>query len=365
MKYRNRLMTSALGALALTATTACKAPEAPQAKPRTLPTAEVKTEELSLQGDASQLEAVGRVKNLKESTVSARVMGRVMSVRVKAGDTVRKGQVLMRLDDRDARGRADQARGALASATAAEQVAGQMLQRFESLRKQDATSRAKYDKATFDHENAKGAVIQARGALLTAQTFLKDTVVMAPFSGKVVDTLIEEGEMAAPGYPLIRLEGESNLEFEATVSGRDLGAISKGMTVQVFLDVGRGQPQEIAGSVSEVVPASDRITHSNVVRVALAETEGVRSGMFGRVRFSSIESSCEGLLVDKDRIFSRGQLQAVYIVDSSDRVRLRLVKAGRDVDSKTEILAGLAEGDRIVISDTSALIDGQPAKVQP
>lgn len=361
MKNSSPIFSVALGALALTA---CGAPHPSKATPRDLPTADVRVQVLSLQGDTSQLEAVGRVKNLKESTVSARVMGRVMSVKVRAGDSVRKDQVLIRIDDRDARGRVDQARGALASATAAEQIARQMLARFESLRSQDATSKAQFDKATFDHENAKGAVIQARGALMSAQTFLKDTVVMAPFSGKVVDTLIEEGEMAAPGYPLIRLEGESNLEFEATISGRDLGAISEGMKVEVYLDTARGEPQQIAGTVSEVVPASDRITHSNLVRIRLADTEGVGSGVFGRVRFTAIESSCEGLLVPKDRVVRRGQLEAVYVVDDSEHVRLRLVKAGRDLGPQTEVLAGLAEGERIIVSDLSALIDGQPARVQ-
>ncbi len=361
MKQPNSLAAVVLGTLAFTA---CEAPQAPQVKPRNLPVAQVTTRILELEGDASQLEAVGRVKNLKESTVSARVMGRVMNVRVKAGAQVRKGQVLLRIDDRSARSRVEQARGALASATAAEQIAGQMLARFEKLRKQDAASKAKSDKATFDHENAKGAVIQARGALLGAQTFLKDTVVMSPFAGKVVDTLIEEGEMAAPGYPLVKIEGVSNLEFEATVSGRDIAAIEQGMEVQVFLDVARGQSREISGTVSEIVPASDRITHSNLVRIRLEETDGVRSGVFGRARFSSVKSSCEGLLVPVDRIISKGQLAAVYVVDEADRVRLRLVRAGRQVDGQTEILGGLSQGDRFITSQLNNLIDGQPAEVK-
>lgn len=361
MKQPNSLAVVVLGALTLTA---CETHKTPQAKPRNLPVAQVKTQILELEGDASQLEAVGRVKNLKESTVSARVMGRIMKVRVKAGTQVRKGQVLLRIDDRSARSRVEQARGALASATAAEQIAGQMLARFEKLRSQDAASKAKFDKATFDHENAKGAVIQGRGALLGAQTFLKDTVVMAPFAGKVVDTLIEEGEMAAPGYPLVKIEGVSNLEFEATVSGRDIGAIEQNMKVQIFLDVGRGKSREISGTVSEIVSVSDRITHSNLVRIRLSETDGVRSGVFGRVRFSSVKSSCDGLLVPIDRIISKGQLAAVYVVDETDHVRLRLVKAGRQVDGQTEILGGLSQGDRFIASDLKDLIDGQPAEVE-
>lgn len=360
MKPNTVITTVSLGALALMA---CEAPPPAAPKPRDLPPASVKVETLELDQDAGQLEAVGRVKYHRESTVSARVMGRVMRIRVKAGDTVRKGQVLLRIDDRDARGRADQARGALASAKAAEQVAQQMFERFEKLSRQDAASKAKLDKARFDFDNAKGAVIQARGAVQTAETFLKDTVVMAPFSGKVVDTMIEEGEMAAPGYPLLRLEGESNLEFEATVSARDLGSITDGMKVEVYLDTSRGEPQRIEGTVSEVVPAADRVTHSNLVRVRLADSEGVRSGTFGRVRFTNIESSCEGLLVHNDRVVRRGQLEAVYVVDATDHIRLRLVRVGRSVGPEVEILGGLTEGDRIVVSELSKLVDGQPAKV--
>lgn len=360
MKPNLIITTLSLGALALSA---CEAPPPAAPKPRELPPATVKVQKLELDGDAGQLEAVGRVKYHRESTVSARVMGRVTQVRVKAGDTVKKGQVLLRIDDRDPRGRVDQARGALTSAKAAEEVARQMLERFEQLRAQDAASKAKLDKARFDHDNAKGAVIQARGALQTAETFLKDTVVLAPFSGKVVDTMIEEGEMAAPGYPLLRLEGESNLEFEASVSARDLGAIAEGMKVEVFLDTSRGEPKKIGGVVSEVVPAADRVTHSNLVRVRLDDSDGVRSGTFGRVRFTNVESSCEGLLVPADRVVRRGQIEAVYVVDETEHVRLRLVRVGRPVGPQVEILGGLTEGDKIVVSELSNLVDGQPAKV--
>lgn len=361
MKPNNLIATVSIGALALMA---CEAPPPAKPKPRDLPPATVQIQTLELDSGKGQLEAVGRVKYKRESTVSARVMGRVIDVRVKSGDTVRKGQVLLRIDDRDARGRVDQARGALTSAKAAAEVAKQMLERFEKLRAQDAASKAKLDKARFDFDNAQGAIIQARGALQTAQAFLKDTVVLSPYSGKVVDTMIEEGEMAAPGYPLVRIEGQSDLEFEATVSARDLGAIHEGMDVEVFLDTTRGEPQKIAGTVTEVVPAADRVTHSNLVRVKLTDTDGVRSGTFGRVRFADVESSCDGMLVAQDRIVRRGQLEAVFVVDETDRVRLRLVRTGRTVGPEIEVLSGLSEGDRLVVSKLSDLVDGQPAKVQ-
>ncbi len=325
-----------------------------------LPTAVVSVTEVEPSADAAFFHAVGRVKNVRESTISAKVMGKVTQIRVKAGDKVKAGEVLARIDDRDSRGRVEQARGALAQAKAAKKIARQMLDRIEKLKEQDSTSQAKYDKAQFDYQSAVGAVSQAQGALQTAESYLRETVIKAPFSGAIVDTMIEVGEMASPGYPILRMEGAPDLEFEATVNGQDIESLSVGQKVVVDLDVARDEKKEIAGEIREIVPSQDQITHSSLVRIHLNTKEKLRSGMFGRAQFQRSVGSCLGLLIPENRVLRNGQLSAVFVLDDN-HIRLRLIKEGRKQADRVEVLAGLKAGDRLVASELDDLIDGQPA----
>ena len=328
-----------------------------------LPTAEVRVEPIKARRDTGVFHAVGRTKNTRETTIASKVMGKVSAVRVQAGELVKEGQLLISIDDHDVSGQVGQAKGALAQAEAARVIAKQMLDRIETLKDSNSVTQAQYDKAVFDHERARGAVEQARGALMSAQSYLQATRVVAPFSGRVVDTLIEEGEMASPGYPLVRIEGDGDLEFEATVTAQDINAMTVGQPVTVELDAGRNDPRKIPGKIYEIVPAMDRVTHSNTVRIHLDATEGLRSGMFGRASFARTSGSCPGVLVGEDRLVRTGQLTGVFVVGGGDRVRLRLVREGRHNGGKVEVLSGLTAGDRLIVSETADLKDGQPAKV--
>jgi RND family efflux transporter MFP subunit len=327
------------------------------------PVAKVSVQTLEPRVDNSHFFAIGRVKNVRESTIASKVMGKVTSVKVTAGKKVKKGQILMQIDDRDARGRVAQARGALTQAKAAKLMAKQMLDRWKELKRTDSASQAKFDQAVFDYNSAKGAVEQAKGAYETANSYLKETTVVAPFSGTIIDTMIEHGEMASPGYPLLRMEGKHELEFEATVNGQDINLLSVGQDAKVILDISKNEQKEIGGNISEIVPSSDRVTHSNLVRIKLDDESSIRSGMFGRAKFTRDASSCPGLMIDEDLIIRHGQLSAAYILDSTNTIRLRLIKIGRKSGNQVELLSGIGMGDQLIVSDNTKLHDGQKAEV--
>lgn len=328
------------------------------------PVASVHVTTVEPRHDNSYFYAIGRVKNVRESTIASKVMGKVISVRVKAGKVVEKGDILLQIDDRDPKGRVAQAKGALTQARAAMKIARQMLDRWEELKRRDSASQAKHDKAVFDYASAKGAVGQARGAYETALSYLKETTIAAPFSGTIIDTMIEQGEMASPGYPLLRMEGEADLEFEATVNGQDIELLSIGQDAKVILDSSINEQTELKGTVSEIVPSSDRITHSNIIRIALEEDAKINSGMFGRAQFARQASSCPGLLIPWELIIRHGQLSAAYILDSTGVIRLRLIREGRRDGDQVEVLSGLSVGDKLIISNTSEIRDGQKAVVE-
>jgi hypothetical protein len=112
-----------------------------------------------------------------------------------------------------------------------------------------------------------------------------------------------------------------------------------------------------------VVPAQDVLTHTSAVRIRIADDKRVRSGMFGRARFAVGVKSCPSIYVPSDLVQRRGQISALFVVDSSSALRLRLVTEGAKRGTDVEILSGLADGERIVVSDVKSLKDGQPAQV--
>lgn len=327
------------------------------------PVAQVSVMTVEPRADNSYFYAIGRVKNVRESTIASKVMGKVLSVNVKAGSKVKKGQVLIKIDDRDPKGRVAQAKGALTQAKAGKIIAKKMLDRFKELKRTDSASEAKYDKAVFDYNLAKGSVEQAQGAYETAKSYLKETTILAPFSGTIIDTMIEQGEMTSPGYPLLRMEGKPELEFEATVNGQDINMLSVGQKANIILDVSKNEQKEITGHISEIVPSSDRVTHSNFVRIKLDDKIVVRSGMFGRAKFIRDVGSCPGLLIPEDLVIRNGQLSAAFILDTTNTIRLRLIREGRKVGDEIELLSGIGMGDKLIVSDTSELHDGQKAEV--
>ncbi|MBZ0272728.1 efflux RND transporter periplasmic adaptor subunit [bacterium] len=361
MKTKKSTILVAFAAFAAIAAAGCGpgATTTPYVEP---PVAEVRVETPGGAESGAFFQTVGRVKNVRESTLASKVMGTVRDIKVKAGSKVRRGQTLMRIDDADIAGKAQQAAGALAQARAALAITEANHKRFVTLFESGSASKAELDKATFDYDAARGALEQAQGAVAEAASYLAEARVAAPFDGVVVDTMIEEGEMVAPGRPLVRIEGQSALEFETTVNERDVAFIEIGQKAPVLLDAVSGEKSQIDGEISEIVPASDG-THSQVVRIALVDGAEVRSGLFGRVRFAKPDGAASARLAPSDRVVRRGQLAGVWVVDHGDRVRLRLVREGRASGDRTEIFAGVLAKDRIVTSDISELIDGQPAKV--
>jgi multidrug efflux pump subunit AcrA (membrane-fusion protein) len=106
---------------------------------------------------------------------------------------------------------------------------------------------------------------------------------------------------------------------------------------------------------------ADPASRSFTVKVNLPAQAQLRSGMFGRARFSTGERTA--LFVSSDAILVRGQLEAVYVVDEAGRARFRLITTGRRIDDKIEVLSGLNGGERIVRKPSTQLLDGTPLKV--
>ena len=177
----------------------------------------------------------GVVQAVRQTAVAAQVAGAVVALQVKAGDTVKAGQVLLRLDARAAEQTAAAGAAQVQAARAAQHAATQDLQRQQQLFHQGYISRAALDRAEAQHKTAQAeatAQIAAAGAARTQSGFY---VVKAPYDGVVSEVAVVLGDMAMPGRPLLTVYDPSSLRVSVAVPHTVAARLKAGLSMQVEL----------------------------------------------------------------------------------------------------------------------------------
>jgi RND family efflux transporter MFP subunit len=354
-----RLIAMAAVTVATAALVACGGHEAELAEADLPPvTASVApVEEIS---QVKPIDVRGTVQPARRALVSSRVTGPVVAVKVSAGASVSAGQPLMEIQAEATEGQLSQASGALAQARASLALAERNFQRYEALHGEGAASDLELDMARMQLEQARGAVEQAEGAVQSASTVAAESVVRAPFAGRVVDTLAEVGDFAAPGRPLVEVESRGGQQIWLDVRAADLPRLEVGDSVPVTLDA-RPDLGTITGTVREIVPSADPATHTFTVKVDLGDLQ-VPSGLAGRAAIPGDVS--RRLLVPRSAVHRRGGLELVVVRADDGTARTRAVTTGDVVaDGRVEILSGLDEGDEVAVDLPAPVADGTPMEV--
>lgn len=191
---------------------------------------------------------------------------------------------------------------------------------------------------------SRAAAGQAAAEVAVAGSDLAYAEIVAPFDGVVVKKLAWQGEMTAPGAPLLEVQDVRQVRLEAAVPEDQLARLRVNGLVPVRIDaLGR----EVRGTVKQIVPSGDAGSRTFTVKVALDNADGrIVPGMYGRLRLA--QGTRTVLTVPVGAVVRRGQLESVLVVDEGDVARLRLVKTGRDRDGEVEVLSGLQPGERVV-----------------
>ena len=341
----------------------------------------VTTAPVSMADVGTAIDSGGVVQARTTATIAARLLAPVREVRVSPGDQVRRGQTLIVLDGDDL---AAGARAARAAAVAAEQgskaaaaelraaeagltlarashdrIAGLQAKRSATAQELDeaiATLRsaeARVAGASARALQAASAVESARAAGDQASTTHSFTTIAAPFDGMVTEKMIEPGNTASPGMPLLRLEDTRGFRLEVRVDESRIGRIRQGDSVAVFLGV---ETTAITGTVDEVSRAVDADARAFLVKIALPEAQGLRSGEFGKARFAGTPR--RALTIPPSSIVRHGQLTSVFVVDK-DVAHVRFVNL-----NGPEVLAGLAESEAVILSPPPGLTDGRRVMVE-
>jgi RND family efflux transporter MFP subunit len=303
------------------------------------------TETVAMQMLPAATEAVGTVQAEQTAAVTSRVVANIVELRVSAGQRVTSGTTLAVLDDRDLRDRVEQAQDGVRSAEATLAQARADYARDKPLFDQRVI--AAYD---FEHTETALKIAEAnlhrlQQAEREAEVALSYAVIRSPFTGTVVDTLANVGDLAAPGKPLLTMYEQGRLWFAANLPEDLLSHVRLGDTLTFRIDA---LHREMQGRVVEIVPSSDPSSRTVVARVHVSDTTDVLPGMFGRVRVPMTPEQV--LAVPASALVRAGQLTMVDVVRGG-RVERRTVQLGRVIGNQVEVLSGLAAGETVVLRD--------------
>ena len=300
--------------------------------------------------------AMGTLEPFSKAQLATRIMVHVKEVRVEAGDRVKAGQVLVKLDQKDITSRLKQSEAMLASAKSQRENARSYFNRIKKLHDEQSATDQALDNARTQLESAEAAVLAAEGQVSEAQANLNYSRLVAPFDGYVTAKIVEPGDMANPGVPLVTVEQQDSMKIVATVSERAVGQISVGRQVWVKTDIPGSS--RMPASVEAIIPSADPRTRTFQVKLVLGNPEGtLKSGMFVRVFFQT--GTTRILAVPDSAILRKGQLTGVFTVDDNHLSRLRWVRLGQASDDMVEVLSGLDPGDRVVLSGHQLMREGQ------
>ncbi len=297
----------------------------------------------------------GVVEAVRQTVIAAQVQGAITALHVKAGDTVKAGQVLLRIDARAATQNSAASRAQVQAAHAALDVATKEYRRQKQLLDKEYISQAAFERAEaqFRATSAElNAQIAQAGATDIQSGFF---VVKAPYAGVVSDLPVALGDMAMPGRQLLTMYDPAALRVTAAVPQSALSGLAAQTHAKIELPALPADRQWLDHSPLQVLPTFDAGTHSGLVRADLPEgIKSVTPGMFARIWLPAADKAATRLYVPAAAIVRRAEMTGVYVIGPNGKPILRQVRLGRTRNEMVEVLTGVASGERIALDPQAA-----------
>ena len=309
-----------------------------------LPPASVSLTAVSQETGPQLTEVMGSVRPARHAQLAAKVMGVVTELPVTLGQSVKAGEVLLKISAAEINSRVVQARAQL-------NVASRDLERERDLLTKGAST-AEMVRGLEDRYTMTEAMVHE------AETMLGYTEVRAPFDGVVARKFINAGDLAAPGQPLLEIEGIREFEIEAGIPDSLATSLAPGTVLNCQTGTIR-----FSAKLAEISSAADLATRTVGVKLTVPADAAVRSGQFTRIFVPG--PLVTTLTIPTSALSATGQMERVFVLGDDRRASLRLVKSGSIRGDKVEILSGLSAGEKVVLNPPTGLREGQPLEVLP
>jgi multidrug efflux system membrane fusion protein len=310
-----------------------------------------------------QLSTIGHVEPISAVIVRARIDGQVTAVAVREGQSVKKGDVLFQLDDRQARAALDQAVATLARDQAQLAYARKQAERQKGLMRNDFVSHSQYDQATSTAEAMAGTVASDQAQVENAQTALSFTTLTAPIDGRIGSIGVKEGNtvQASSTTPLLTINQIAPIYVSFSVPQDSLAALREAVaagTVQVSATPTGDEKPPAVGTVAFYENAIDAATGTLGVRgVFTNEDERLWPGQFAEV-VVTLRIEPNAITVPATAVEAGQNGSYVFVIKPDKSVELRPVTVSRSVGDVVVIASGLTPGDEVVTSGQLRLVPG-------
>ena len=297
---------------------------------------------------ADEVRAIGTVQAYQEVEISPEISGKIKAMHVGVGDQVKKGALLVEIDDESRQIALTQKKALLKKAEATRKKSLKDAQKGGSLFKQGVISDSESDDIELGKQIADADLDLARADVMKAEKELRDTKIVAPFDGTVALEDVEIGKMFTPGQNLLTLVDISKVKIVVTVSELDITKLSVGSLVEVVIDSLPGKP--FTGTVATVGLKADDATRTYPVEIIVANEEAMLlPGMVSRVTIATKEPK-EVIMIPKSATRSvKGQM-VIYVMHQG-KVEQRRVYLGKEQGEQVIVEKGLEAGEMLVVSD--------------
>jgi RND family efflux transporter MFP subunit len=305
----------------------------------------------------------GKIEAVNSANLSTRMMGFINKIHVNIGDKVKKGQLLISINNSDLRAQLAQVNAKITEATAAYNNAEKDYQRFKALFEENSASRNELDDVTANYEMAKARLEAATQMKNETESQFAYVNIRAPFSGVITNKFAEEGTLANPGMPLLAMEAPGAFEVRATVPESEISSIQQGAPVKVLV---KSIDKTIDGKVSEVGISAKNTGGQYPVKISLQETNAdILSGMYVSIQFpiEKTETS-QAILIPASAIITRGDLKGIYTVSTQNTAVLRWIRTGRSYGDNIEVLSGLNAEEQYITGAEGKLYNGARLSVE-
>ncbi len=298
---------------------------------------------VTLQSIAGTEQVPGSVIAKQNTQISSHVMAQVEQLKVRAGDKVAKGDLLIMLKQDDFKAALAQSSANINAVQASLTQAKKQLARMIDLNAQGLVSVSELDDAKAKFENLTANLAVAKQQQTQAQVSLNYTRITAPISGVVVERLTEPGDTATPGKPLITLYNPLQLQLEFNVREQQAVKLRVGDSLNVVLP---SLDITTPATVSEIVPVADNAARSLLIRLEADAQFGLMPGLYAQLQLPI--KSTQGVLIDPRWVHEFGQLNMVYVLENETLVK-RFVRLGSIINNQQHVIAGLKEGDVLAV----------------
>ncbi|NQZ81119.1 MAG: efflux RND transporter periplasmic adaptor subunit [Colwellia sp.] len=306
----------------------------------------------------------GVVYPVEATNLSFEVGGKLEWVKVKLGDSVKKGDALARLDQRNFDLGLQSSQANLQKAQAALSEASNEYQRYAELSEKGLVSKSGFDNAKAAFESATSAVSLARTQLNISKKDLSDTLLVAPYDGKITKRLVEPSMQVSPGQATFEIEGEDGLEIQVMVPETLIRDLIKGSQVNIHYPA---FPQILSsGAITEVGSRAETANAFPVTILINTSLDGLRAGMTAEVDFTFEGVGRTGYTGMTFRLpiaaLGAGEKQKsyVFVYDTEKEVlHKRFVQTESILNNEVLVSSGLENGEIIAIAGVSFLRDGQ------